>query len=60
MSQTFSHHLVTLGPAPPSLQQSVNQEQTRLLSQAIASLSLADSIIFRIGSKIVGWKKVKP
>ena len=39
---------------------SVNQEQTRLLSQAIASLSLADSIIFRIGSKIVGWKKVKP
>ena len=39
---------------------SVNQEQIRLLSQAIASLSLADSIIFRIGEKIVGWKKVKP
>ena len=39
---------------------SIDREQTRLLSQAIASLSLADSIIFRIGSKIVGWKKVKP
>ena len=39
---------------------SVNQEQTRLLSQAIADLSLADSMIFRLGSKIVGWKKVKP
>lgn len=38
----------------------VNQEQTRLLSQAITKLSLANSMIFRMGNKIVGWKKVKP
>ncbi len=36
----------------------VDQEQAHLLSQAIAQLGLANSIIFRIGSKIVGWKKV--
>ncbi|MEL6579160.1 MAG: hypothetical protein AAFQ14_05380 [Cyanobacteria bacterium J06621_12] len=39
---------------------SVNQEQARCLSQAIAELGLADSMIFRMGSKIVGWKKVRP
>lgn len=38
----------------------VNQEQTRLLSQAITNLSLANSMIFRMGNKIVGWQKVKP
>lgn len=38
----------------------VDQEQSRLLSQAIAQLGLANSVTFRIGSKIVGWKKVKP
>lgn len=38
---------------------SVNQEQTRFLCQAIAELGLADSMIFRMGSKILGWKKVK-
>lgn len=38
---------------------SVDQEQSRLLSQAIAELGLANSMIFRIGSKIVGWKNVK-
>jgi hypothetical protein len=37
---------------------SVDEEQARSLSQAIAELSLADSMIFRLGSKIVGWKKV--
>ena len=39
---------------------SVDQEQTRLLSQAIANLGMADSMIFRLGNKIVGWKKVRP
>jgi hypothetical protein len=39
---------------------SVDQEQASSLSQAIADLGLADSMIFRIGSKIVGWKKVTP
>ena len=39
---------------------SVDQEQARSLSLAIAELGLADSMIFRMGSKIVGWKKVKP
>ncbi|MFM2311980.1 MAG: hypothetical protein RLZZ04_1256 [Cyanobacteriota bacterium] len=39
---------------------SVDQEQARSLSQAIADLGLADSMIFRLGSKIVGWKKVAP
>ena len=37
----------------------VNQEQALLLSEAIAELGLANSIIFRIGRKIVGWKKMK-
>ncbi len=37
----------------------VNQEQARSLSQAIINLGLADSMIFRMGSKILGWKKVK-
>ena len=39
---------------------SVDQEQARCLSQAIAELGLADSMIFRLGSKIVGWKQVRP
>jgi hypothetical protein len=39
---------------------SVDQEQARSLSQAIADLGLADSMIFRLGSKTVGWKKVSP
>ncbi len=34
-------------------------EQTRLLDTAIAKLGLANSVIFRIGSKIVGWKKIE-
>ena len=38
---------------------SLDQEQIRLLSAAIAQLGLANSIIFRIGSKTVGWKKIK-
>ncbi|MEY2856344.1 MAG: hypothetical protein RLZZ74_653 [Cyanobacteriota bacterium] len=38
----------------------VDQEQARCLSQAIATLGLADSMIFRLGSKIVGWRKVTP
>lgn len=38
---------------------SVDQEQAQLLSEAIDQLGLANSIIFRIGSKIVGWKKMK-
>ena len=38
---------------------SVDQEQARLLSNAIAQLGLTTSVIFRIGSKIVGWKKIK-
>ncbi|MCC0179435.1 hypothetical protein I4641_20955 [Waterburya agarophytonicola K14] len=38
---------------------SVDQEQARLLSNAIAQLGLASSVIFRIGSKIVGWKKMR-
>jgi hypothetical protein len=36
----------------------IDQEQAYLLSKAIATLGLANSIIFRIGSKIVGWKKL--
>lgn len=39
---------------------SIDREQTRYLSQAIAKLGLADSMIFRLGSKTVGWKKVRP
>jgi hypothetical protein len=38
----------------------VDQEQIRILSRAIAELGLADSMIFRLGSKIVGWQKVMP
>lgn len=38
---------------------SVDKEQALLLEQAIATLGLASSVIFRIGSKIVGWKKMK-
>ena len=38
---------------------SVDQEQYRLLSQAIATLGLSSSLLFRIGSKTVGWKNVK-
>ncbi|MBE9043285.1 hypothetical protein IQ255_02470 [Pleurocapsales cyanobacterium LEGE 10410] len=37
----------------------LNREQVRLLSLAIAQLGLANSIIFRIGSKTVGWKKLE-
>jgi len=39
---------------------SIDQEQALLLGEAIAKLGLASSVIFRIGSKIVGWKKMKP
>lgn len=39
---------------------SVDQEQARSLSREIANLGLADSMIFRLGSKTVGWKKVTP
>lgn len=38
---------------------SVDQEQAKLLSNAIAQLGLTTSVIFRIGNKIVGWKKLK-
>jgi hypothetical protein len=38
----------------------IDQEQAHSLSQAIAELSLADSMIFRLGNKIVGWQKVTP
>ena len=38
---------------------SADREQIRLLSSASAQLGLANSIIFRIGSKIVGWKKME-
>ncbi|MDJ0596577.1 MAG: hypothetical protein QNJ72_42520 [Pleurocapsa sp. MO_226.B13] len=38
---------------------SIDKEQARLLAEAIAKLGLASSVIFRIGSKIVGWKKMK-
>ena len=37
----------------------IDSEQTRLLGVAIAKLGLANSVIFRIGSKIVGWKKIE-
>ena len=39
---------------------SVDREQARSLSQAISRLGLADSMTFRIGSKIVGWTRVAP
>ena len=38
---------------------SVDKEQARLLREAIVTLGLASSVIFRIGNKIVGWKKMK-
>lgn len=38
---------------------SVDQEQAKLLSNAVAKLGLTTSVIFRIGNKIVGWKKLK-
>lgn len=38
----------------------VDRERIRSLSQAIATLGLGDSMIFRLGSKTVGWKKVRP
>lgn len=38
---------------------SVDQEQYRLLSKAISQLGLASSMLFRIGSKTIGWKSVK-
>ena len=38
----------------------VDREQMRSLSQAVSRLGLAQSMTFRIGSKIVGWKSVKP
>lgn len=37
----------------------VDQKQAELLSDAIAQLGLTSSVIFRIGNKIVGWKKMK-
>ena len=36
----------------------IGQQQAPFISQAIAELGLADSMIFRLGSKIVGWQKV--
>lgn len=38
---------------------SVDQEQVRMLSEAISQLGLTTSVIFRIGSKVVGWKKLR-
>lgn len=37
----------------------LDRQQTELLSEANARLGLADSIIFRVGSKIMGWKRIK-
>lgn len=34
-------------------------EETQLLAIAIQELGLANSVIFRIGSKIMGWKTLK-
>ncbi|WP_036485648.1 hypothetical protein [Myxosarcina sp. GI1] len=36
----------------------IDRQQTELLAQALAKLGLANSIIFRDGSKIMGWKKM--
>jgi hypothetical protein len=36
-----------------------DQEQSRILAQAIGRLGLANSVIFRMGNKIVGWKKME-
>jgi hypothetical protein len=38
---------------------SVDPEQAKLLRNAIVQLGLTSSVIFRIGNKIVGWKKIK-
>ncbi|BAZ45997.1 hypothetical protein NIES4102_30250 [Chondrocystis sp. NIES-4102] len=37
----------------------LDKDQTNILSAAIAKLGLANSIIFRIGSKTVGWTNIK-
>lgn len=37
----------------------VNQDQTRIISQAVMQLGLANSIMFRMGSKIIGWKQIE-
>jgi hypothetical protein len=37
----------------------LDREQTSRLAGAIEELGLANSVIFRIGSKIMGWKKLK-
>lgn len=37
---------------------SVDQDQYRQISLAIYKLGLANSMMFRMGSKILGWKKV--
>lgn len=37
----------------------LNREQINLLATAIEELGLANSVIFRIGSKIMGWKKLE-
>ncbi|MEL6439486.1 MAG: hypothetical protein AAFQ80_09565 [Cyanobacteria bacterium J06621_8] len=39
---------------------SINQDQTKVISQAIIKLGLANSMIFRLGNKTIGWSKVKP
>ena len=33
-------------------------KQTNILTEAIKELGLAHSVIFRIGKKILGWKKI--
>ena len=38
---------------------SFTPEQMQLLTEAIRELGLANSVIFRIGSKIMGWKNLK-
>ena len=35
------------------------RQQTELLSEANSQLGLANSIIFRVGSKIMGWKRME-
>ena len=34
----------------------LTREQTHILRLAIKQLGLANSVIFRVGSKIMGWK----
>lgn len=36
-----------------------DSEQSRVLARATNQLGLANSVIFRIGNKIVGWKKME-